>query len=277
MSRIAIAIQSCVPYRDRRDAIRGTWLEDVPPGIDTYFFVGGDGLSAEEADLIDREAEALPCGDSYEDCAKKQIEMIRAVRDYDHVFFCDDDTYVVPDRLLASGFEKYDYVGCPCDVHEWKIVMAHGGAGFWMSRPAMASALLVPFSNQTTFSDRAVGYLMHEAGYKLWGDFRYNLGKYNGDKGYCNLVPTPKNRYVTTHFVQPHMHRIIRMGFQVGVCLPNTYEMVINGRHVFFLERPNGNWGYMAEGGELVGGFEMAHEAEMAAFRRFTDSGPATP
>ena len=131
--KIAIAIMSCVKNAERREAVRRTWVKDIPFGIDYFFFVGHVGVS---------DAISLPCGDAYEDCAFKQIEMIKFVKDYDYVFFCDDDTYVVIDRLMLCGFEAHDYMGCPCMLYE-ECVAAHGGAGFWMSKPVPVS-IVVP-------------------------------------------------------------------------------------------------------------------------------------
>lgn len=261
--KVAIAIQSCNAYKERRDAIRDTWLKDVPCGIDTAFFVGrGD------AD----DATALPCGDTYDDCWVKQFEMIKYMKDYDFVFFCDDDTYAVVDRLMLSGFEKHDYMGCPCDVYEGEIVMAHGGAGFWMSSYAMAMAVEVgldhPKFTKTIFSDRTVGYLMDIAGIKLHGDYRFNLGKYHGHKGFCNLVPNRQNLYITTHFVKPKMMPLIYAHFKEGVPLPpNCYTMGINGRRVDFSEK-NGKWWYFVWGDTAFKGeFDLAQQAEFAAMK----------
>lgn len=260
--KIALAIQSCAAYRDRRDGMRTTWLRDKPDHVDACFFVGG-GTDCDDATC-------LPCGDAYADCAAKQFEMIRHCRDYDYVFFCDDDTYVVVGRLMESGFQQHQYMGCPCRVDEGNFVMAHGGAGFWMSRAAMAAALEIgpghPRVVPTTFSDRLVGNLMTVAGVPLWGDYRFNLGKYVGDRGFCNIVPTLSNRYVTTHFVSPALAAQIYDHFTAGTPLQQmSYYMTIAGRRVLFSE-DGGRWSYHVAGGTSRSDFALAHEAEVEAF-----------
>jgi hypothetical protein len=285
VSKTAIAVMSCVPYRDRRDAIDATWFRDVPVGTDFYFFVG-----TREGDQRE-DAEVLPCGDEYADCAKKQFEAIRFLLKYggyDHVFFCDDDTYVVADRLLACGYEAHDYMGCPCLVGEYNIVVAHGGAGFWMSRRAMELADAAPEEDKAVshFSDRALGYVLDRAGIKVHGDFRFNMGKYNNDVGFCNLVPNRENPYITAHYVRPAMFPALHAHFKDGTPLPpNRYGMNFFGMPVDLYE-VGGHWGYSLNGGPVMyvgGGFVLAHDAEAAAFEavlagiRRASSPPPTP
>lgn len=259
--KIAIAIQSCAAYKNRRDAIRRTWLKDVPRGIDTFFFVGGDGVE---------DAVKLECKDDYESCANKQLEMIKNVKGYDYVFFCDDDTYIVPDRLFLSGFEQHDYMGCPCQIDGRGVMMAQGGAGFWLSKKAMNDGLKVyeKYPPISTHSDRFVGELMCGT-VKLHGDFRFNLGKYNGNTGFCNLIPNLYNRYITTHFVTPQMMDTIHAHFKEGLPLPpNCYTMSIEGKRVDFSEKSGKWWYYIWGDTQFRGEFELAQYAEMDAYKR---------
>jgi hypothetical protein len=261
--KIAIAIMSCVKNAERREAVRRTWVKDIPFGIDYFFFVGHVGVS---------DAISLPCGDAYEDCAFKQIEMIKFVKDYDYVFFCDDDTYVVIDRLMLCGFEAHDYMGCPCMLYE-ECVAAHGGAGFWMSKKAMVAALDVGLDHpkfiKTQFSDQAVGRLLRIAGIKLKADMRFHLGKYVGNRGVCVLVPNRFNRYITTHFISPAKADQVYAHFHSGASLPqNVYTMSICGRRVDFSEH-RGNWWYSVWGESgFRGEFAFAQEAENDAIAR---------
>lgn len=259
---IAIAIQSCINYKDRRDAIRNTWMKDIPSDVFSCFFVGSH---CDEPNV-----ESLNCGDSYKDCGIKQFEMIKFLKDYDHVFFCDDDTYVVVDRLLNSEYENDDYIGCPCNIENSHVIMAHGGAGFWMSKKAMNQALEIGINHNqfhnNIFSDRTVAYLMDMAGIKLKGDYRYNLGKYNGNKGFCNLVPNKNNKYITTHFVVPYMFKMIDYHFKHGHPLPINNYSVNFGRNIIVLENKDGTWKYKINGDDsFIGNFNMANEAELAA------------
>lgn len=261
--KCAIAVQSCVANETRRDSIRKTWLRDVPCEIDTFFFVGGEGCE---------DATVLPCGDGYEHCAQKQFAMFNHLKQYDHSFFCDDDTYVVVDRLMACGYEQHDYMGCPCHVRDGDMMMAHGGAGFWASKKAINLCLEVglddPELKGTTFSDRAVGYAMRKVGIALRHDIRFNIGKYNGKKGFCNLVPNRQNKYITAHYVTPEMAPLLYAHFKEGVPLPaNRYSMEFLGVPVNFMEF-DGRWFYRIVGTDKLGGwFEFSHDAEVASFQ----------
>jgi hypothetical protein len=268
--KLAIAIQSCAAYKERRDAIRKTWLNDVPHGIDKFFFVGSD---CDDATKLD-------CGDTYDDCAEKQYQSMLYLQDYDHIFFCDDDTYVVPDRLLLCGFENHDYMGCPCriDGDPDAPLMAQGGAGFWLSKKAIKRGLLEerdrrlsPHYNIGKYSDRFVAYLMNCCRISVHGDFRFNLGKYNGDRGFCNLVPNRFNPYITTHFVTPQLADLIYAHFKEGLVLsPNCYTMVLGGKRVDFSEK-SGKWWYFVWGDtQFKGEFDLAQHAEMEAFKDIT-------
>ena len=77
----------------------------------------------------------LDCEDGYAGLLNKVGGISRWALQHGHepAFKCDDDTFVRPDKLLASGFEQHDYSGFVPDARMW----AHGGAGFWLSRTSM--------------------------------------------------------------------------------------------------------------------------------------------
>lgn len=54
-------------------------------------------------------------------------------RDYDFLFRVDSDAYVWVDRLLACGFEQFDYMG----FSKVEDSPAFGSVGFFLSRRAM--------------------------------------------------------------------------------------------------------------------------------------------
>jgi hypothetical protein len=262
--KIAIAIQTCASYTERRQSIRESWFKAIPSNVDVDFYVGRSNC---------RDAVVLDCDDGYADCSLKQFEMIKKVQDFDYAFFCDDDTYVVVDRLLNSGFESCDYTGFPCYVAERKMMMAQGGAGFWMSRKAMKAALVVgidhPKFGKTIFSDWTVASLMNIAGIPLHGDFRYNMGKYHDyNKGFCNFTPTRKNCYITTHFVTPFLIKVIEDHFKYNTPVRhNQYMMNFHDTDVIIAEKLDGTWSF-GIGRDYYDGFSMAHEAEEKAERR---------
>jgi hypothetical protein len=157
--RIVVAIKSC--ERDMLNgchkAIRETWGKDFPQftagtdmTVDVRFFIGrGNNALQLQGDEV-----RLDIGDDLVALPLKAREMAGWVvaNGYDNAFFCDVDTYVKPDRLLACGFEGYDYLGyfgngyppgtqipnfndCRLGVvTAWAY--ASGGAGYFLSRKA---------------------------------------------------------------------------------------------------------------------------------------------
>lgn len=135
-----IAIKSC--GRDAANgfnqAIRDTWKKDAR--CDSYFFLGRTG-SPQHADEV-----VLDCPDDYRGLPYKTKAICEWAwnKDYTHVFLCDTDTFVSPEKLLDSGFENYDYVGhfnsprgIPNAVYGKCYSWASGGSGYWLSREAM--------------------------------------------------------------------------------------------------------------------------------------------
>lgn len=145
MVRPLIAIKSC--WRDAENgfnqAVRDTWARDVS-GADVIFFLG-DSRATDTWQLANDQI-SLECPDDYNGLPYKTKAICQWAwdRDYTHAFFCDTDTYVVPDRLLDSGFEQYDYVGhfngargIPNAIYGSLYSWASGGSGYWLSQQAM--------------------------------------------------------------------------------------------------------------------------------------------
>ena len=107
-NRVLIAVTSCHAFRDRADAVRSTWGQEVPgAGADIRYFLGRG--TAERPDEI-----LLECDDGYHHLsAKTQLIRRWAVEHgYDWLWKIDDDTYVRPERLLATHYAPYvHYVG----------------------------------------------------------------------------------------------------------------------------------------------------------------------
>jgi len=202
--RILIAISSC--RRDARNgfnqALRDTWVKSIPADVEYKFFIGdgtptddneqaiaasqtgGDAnrgidyeakgnasviAAAAEAPLEPKEDEVLlAVPDDYRHIAVK----VRAIFQYavehgfDYVFKCETDTYVVPDRLLQSGFQNHDILGGPAGKN------LAGGSGWWMSRKAMESVVNDPIN---TWSDDCwFPTLLRGKGFSVGHDVRYS-------------------------------------------------------------------------------------------------------
>jgi hypothetical protein len=148
-----IAISSCGDFErnGNNQAMRDTWLPQVRmfSGLDYRFFFGV-GQHARELD----DAIVLPdVQDDYANLTYKTRASLRwaHAQGYDFVFRCFPDTLVRVERLMAYGFEKYDYLGdFRGDVPPPGVTLqqagdyASGGPGYWLSRRAFDLLLDAP-------------------------------------------------------------------------------------------------------------------------------------
>jgi hypothetical protein len=105
--KLLISIVTCLRYRDRADVLRRTWVPEARKlGLDVYFFVG-QGAALREDEIV------LDIGDDYGNLRRKVQKMFAwaVEKGYDFVLKTDDDVILLPERLLASDFHKYDYEG----------------------------------------------------------------------------------------------------------------------------------------------------------------------
>jgi hypothetical protein len=168
--KLLVAVKSC--NRDKANgchqAIRETWGKDFPANVDVRFFVGSGGLSDDWllTDEIRVNADdtlvALPV--KVRKMAEWSVE-----HGYDYSYFCDVDTFVIPKRLLASGFENYDYFGrfmisgvpqLIKDFKDGRLGTVHnvwnyasGGVGYFLSyKAAELIATMIPVHYAEDFS-----------------------------------------------------------------------------------------------------------------------------
>src|SRR6266446_7403271 len=110
MTKLLIAVKSCQAHLARGDhnVIRSTWGKDAKAlGIDVRFFVGADAKSYQSDEVH------IKCGDDYNSLPYKTREICRWAngKAVDYLFLCDNDTFLIPKKMLQCGFEKYDYTG----------------------------------------------------------------------------------------------------------------------------------------------------------------------
>lgn len=142
--KILVAVESCKANRHLHQAMLETWLHDTV--CDFKFFIGGINEPEDHEVWI-------PCLDSYDNLAVKTRGICKWAKErgYDFLFKCDTDTVVHPGRLLASGYQHFNYMGgenadtLPStlnvafpDCKGQKISFASGGAGYWLSLEAMS-------------------------------------------------------------------------------------------------------------------------------------------
>ena len=109
--KLLITIVSCQAHAANHQAVRDTWMKDVPPGVDCFFFVGQGAEPAPDTIVVD-------APDDYFSLALKRRAIFRwaCEREYDFTFKICEDNWVDVGAYLRSGFEKYDYFG---HIHTW--------------------------------------------------------------------------------------------------------------------------------------------------------------
>jgi hypothetical protein len=201
--KLLIAILACNFRAHHLQACRETWIPDVKARCDYKFFFGRGDHVAQPDEVI------LDCDDAYRGLACKVQEVCKwaLARGYEYVFKVDDDTYVRPERVMHSGFEKYDYVGRltgPTDEYH-KVRYARGGTGYYLSRKVMQVLADAPKPNPDIPKDYAedswVGRITLEAGFECIDDPRLRCADFSGP----NRGPRPNNS-VTWKKDCPTMH-----------------------------------------------------------------------
>jgi len=212
--KILIAIKACHHYHSRANAQRNTWIKDIPDGVDYRFFLGRSVKAVTTPNLTDQVF--LDADDSYyglPDKMRKACEWA-SQREYDYVFFCDDDTYVVVDRLLAHIPHGKDYVGrLRGPSGPWPAPYCSGFA-YWLSAKALKIVATTKLSVDTA-DDRAIGNMLQAAGVQGTLDPRFVVSlcdesKVAGKKGevdcfedratgnalhHAGVAPVPDYRY----------------------------------------------------------------------------------
>lgn len=106
-----MAVKSCLgDYRvGCHQTIRETWGQ----GIDVKFFLSPQFFLLDDCPKLKDDEILVDCPDDYNHLPQKTQQIVRwfLYRDYDHIFLCDVDTFIIPSKLLKTGFEDYDYAG----------------------------------------------------------------------------------------------------------------------------------------------------------------------
>lgn len=125
-----IGITTAAGYEHRRRACVSTWAK-ARPGVDIVFIIGNPHLNspARAGDTL-----MLPCPDTYPELPQKSrafFQWAASQFSWTCLLKCDDDTYIVLDRLQAYE-PTGDYVGCE-PGGKWRGY-GSGGAGYMLSR-----------------------------------------------------------------------------------------------------------------------------------------------
>jgi hypothetical protein len=186
--RVLIGICSCARRRSARDAVRRTWLQSLPGNYRAFFF--GRDFDPDETDVI-----KLDVPDGYENLPEKVGAFFRHIAqttECEFVFKCDDDTYLVPDRL-ESLLGMADMVGDKGpNGRDW----VSGGAGYCLSRTAL-ERLAEASCPKTGAEDVIFSRLAKAHGLSLAKDSRLRPD--------LRVVPTAQNELITVHGANPNM------------------------------------------------------------------------
>lgn len=149
----------------RVNTIRDTYLKDL---TEPYEFFYGSRLRRGDRRTIQPKLREplidevfLDCGDNYtENPAKmKAICQWALNRGYDHILRLDDDTFIYPDRLLATDWADHDYSGS-CATNDF-----HPGGCLFLSSNMMEAVIKAPVTNYA--DDVWMGQVAKDNGIKM--------------------------------------------------------------------------------------------------------------
>lgn len=189
--QIVVGICSCVSMKNRRDAIRQTWLRHSPSNIICKFFLGSNPLL--EGDGVD--TIILDSPDDYEHLPKKVFDFFRyALENYefDWLFKCDDDTYLALDRLEELIDSEYELIG---DIALEKRGAPSGGAGYLMARSLVEKIVECQNVPETGSEDLVFGALSQHLGARCLASRRLQSDK--------EPFPQRDNDIITAHWCDP--------------------------------------------------------------------------
>ena len=120
---LIIAVKSCQAHQPYHQAIRDTWGPTVHAPV--LFFMGGN------TNRVFEDEHVVPSPDDYMSLPTKTQQILRwLVRNetFDHVYLCDNDTFVRSSRFANLEYPKYDYSGHMnklCDVGKTAFYRDH--------------------------------------------------------------------------------------------------------------------------------------------------------
>lgn len=190
-------ITTCAAYTNRREAQQNTWLRSVSADNSLYRYI----LSS--ANFIGQDSRIWNLSqygidDGYNTLPKKVLYGMRKALDYswDWLYKCDDDTYVVPNRLLQATSSTQAAFGHmlvhPTEHKKW----LSGGSGYVLPRSYVK--YLVEHMQELPHTGpedwHITGHLI-ENGFDVVHDDRFFP--------YNTATPDKINQIIATHYVKP--------------------------------------------------------------------------
>jgi hypothetical protein len=206
--RIIVGVLTRNEITARREACLATWVRrlDESPDVTVVFLVG----SEVDTPRLEGNVLHLPCRDDYDSLIYKVREFCRWAlsQQFDYVFKCDDDTFVVVDRLLSFDPGGHDYIGIdPVDHVNPKF--ASGGAGYWLSRRAVETVAGMDVEttireSSTNGEDYCVYWVLKDR-FQFVNDLCFQAWRQ------AHRFPRSSNEIITVHYIEPpEMHRLDR-------------------------------------------------------------------
>jgi hypothetical protein len=129
----------------------------------------------------------LDCSDKYEHLPEKVQTITRWAieREYTHMLKCDDDVVLMPNALLQSGYERYDFSGKANRPPQPYVVSF--GFNYWLSRASMEVIAAAPLPEDGSNDDEKwVAKNLWAHGISLVNDNRYRL--HTGGEVYPEMI-----------------------------------------------------------------------------------------
>lgn len=195
-SRILVGICSARGNIARRQAVRDSWFNQSPDGVDVCFFVGGGTPLEEERDVL-----CVDAPDDYDHLPQKVRAFFTACleQEFDWLFKCDDDTYLALDRLRGIIVDGYDLVG---NEFLESRGSPSGGAGYLLSR-RMVEVLAYDRSLPGVGAEDVIigeAAIRHGARFRATTRLCWNSSRF----------PRSDNDVVTSHWCTPERLRTIK-------------------------------------------------------------------
>jgi len=177
MRKTLVAIINAHSRQGYQDAIRETWLPRVnPQGLDYRFFRGRGANRDPMSDEV-----FLDCGDGYDSLPEKIQKVMQWSLSYGYEFTLklDDDTLLLPEKFLVSGYDLHDFVGNI--IGDGGQIVVPWGFAWILSKTSMEIIVNEPLPDNNN-DEYWVAYSLLKHGIRLQSDERYRIHRV-GDEG----------------------------------------------------------------------------------------------
>lgn len=198
--KIIVGICSCQKNNEKRVTVRETWLSNSATNVYPFFLVGKGSNVDQEFDTIE-----VDYPDGYYDLPGKVTEFLRHVYnhfEFDWVFKCDDDTYVVQDRLNQLVNPNASIIGNNFLTTRGS---PSGGAGYFLRKDIVKALVNDSGLSKTGYEDIIIGEAAIRHGGVPQASTRLGWD--------MSRPPLLDNQQVTCHWCTPLQMRLIHKCF----------------------------------------------------------------